>query len=360
MNFSNIIILLTAFLLTLLFIPVLRKAAVYFGLVDKPGQRKIHIKPIPLVGGLGIYFAVTLTLAFIWPVHAIILNFKNPFIATTILLIMGVIDDRFDLNALLKLSVQLLLAHYTFMQGIKIESLHGLFGIFDLSGDFQYILTIIIIAGVINAFNLMDGIDGLAGGIGITGFGIFSYLAVLTNQTQLLLIFIALTGALLAFLYFNLSQKQKIFMGDAGSMMIGYILVVSGINLLQNAGTSGDLSIAAAIVVSVLMIPVYDAIRVFKGRMKKGKSPFFADKSHLHHLLLSLGFSHRSITINILILMFSLIVIGYFFLMKNGITWSFFVTIIILIIATNLLQYFQKLNLWKSRIKKMEIHSGQF
>lgn len=358
MNFSNIIIPLTAFLLTLLFIPVLRKIAVYFDLVDKPGQRKIHIKPIPLVGGLGIYLAVSLTLAFIWPVHATVSAFKNPFIATTILLIMGVIDDRFDLNALLKLSVQLLLAHYTFMQGIKIESLHGLFGIFDLSGDIQYILTIVIIAGVINAFNLMDGIDGLAGGISITGFVIFSYLAALTNQTQLLMIFIALTGALLAFLYFNLSHKQKIFMGDAGSMMIGYILVVSGINLLQNAGTSGDLSVVTAGVVTVLMIPVYDAIRVFRGRMKKGKSPFFADKSHLHHLLLSLGFSHRSVTINILILMLSLIIINYCIFIKTGITCSVFFSLILLIFTTGILQYLQKLTEWKSKIKNMESNSG--
>lgn len=201
-------------------------------LVDKPNHRKLHQAPVPLVGGVTVFVATTLALMLSLPLEFEVYRYKNVFVAPFILLLIGVIDDRFDLRASIKLAIQLILAHFVFEQGIRIESLHGLIGIYQLASWAQYVLTVVVITGVVNVFNLMDGIDGLAAGISILGFAVFGVLSLLTGQVMMALVFFTLTGSLLSFLRFNLSKKQKIFMGDAGSIVIGFVLVVSSITLL--------------------------------------------------------------------------------------------------------------------------------
>lgn len=343
-----------SFVFAYLMIPVLRIAAIRVGLTDKPNARKVHASAVPLVGGISIFISTFLTLSLILHEHQDILFLKNILLASLILLTVGVIDDRFDLRASPKLVIQLLLAHLIFMQGIKIESLHGLFGIFQMDEWAQYLLTIITITGVVNAFNLMDGIDGLAAGLSIIGFAVFIVLSFMTGQEMLATLFLSFLGASLAFLRLNFSKTQKVFMGDAGSLMIGFVLSVSGIKLIQEAQDTVQISTVILGVMTVMLIPVFDALRVFRKRIKAGKSPFSADKSHLHHLLLSIGLKHKFAAFTIILLLALLLATGYLLQHFFGLTFSVISIIVLFNVITSILMFNDKIISWKQRIRSLE------
>jgi UDP-GlcNAc:undecaprenyl-phosphate/decaprenyl-phosphate GlcNAc-1-phosphate transferase len=357
MNSLHFIGPLAAFLITLLVIPVLRKIAFRINMVDKPNLRKVHTTPIPLVGGVGIFIATTMALGLALPFEFDILGFKNIYFAISILLMMGVIDDFFELRATMKLAIQLILAHFIYSQGIKIESFHGIFGLYEMAEWMQYGLTVVVIAGAVNAFNLMDGIDGLAAGLAIAGLTVFTFLAILTNQYLLVLIFVIYIGGLLAFLRFNLSKSQKVFMGDAGSLMIGFILVVSGIRLIQAAQSTSNISLVILGVLAVMLVPVFDALRVFRRRVKSGKSPFSADKTHLHHLVLTTGLRHKASSLGIVGLMTGILAIGFLSYHMVGLSVAFVAMLVLFSVTTSILQFHNRLMFWKNKIKSMEIAS---
>lgn len=353
MQAQLILLPLISFIFSMLNIPSMRIFANHIGLVDKPNHRKVHTNPIPLVGGVSIFTSTVLTI-FLTLSYNDIQIYASLFIGTLILHVVGVIDDRNDLRASVKLIIQILLANYIYLQGIKIESLHGLFGVYEILSIFQYFLTIIIITGVVNAFNLMDGIDGLAAGISIISFFVFAILSYILGQFTFMLIFITLIGATLAFLFYNLGKKKKIFMGDAGSLMIGFILAVSGIKLLQSGSNQADMSHIMVGVVFVFIIPVFDALRVFSKRIKSGKSPFTADRSHLHHLVLSTGLPHKKAAALIVFLMVAIITIGYLSYSLVGITFSLLLTISMFYAVSYFLQLNDQINHWKQKIKTIE------
>jgi UDP-N-acetylmuramyl pentapeptide phosphotransferase/UDP-N-acetylglucosamine-1-phosphate transferase len=170
----------------------------------------------------------------------------------------------------------------------------GIFGIEQLPIVFQYILTVFIVAGIINAFNLIDGIDGLAGGLALidmTGFFVLFFLA---GEVSSALIVASAAGGLLAFLKYNY-HPARIFMGDTGSMILGFLLAAMGILALVISRTTTSYFIyseAAIIVFSIFILPVYDTLRVFAGRVINKKSPFSPDKTHIHHVLMKTGFNH--------------------------------------------------------------------
>lgn len=281
-------------------------------------------------------------------------EYKNVFVAPFILLLMGVIDDRYDLRATIKLAIQLVLAHFVFEQGIRIESLHGLMGIYQLAPWAQYVLTVVVITGVVNAFNLMDGIDGLAAGIAIFGFLVFGILSWLTGQVMMALVFFTLIGSLISFLRYNLSKKQKIFMGDAGSIVIGFVLVVSSIALLQVSRSSEHHSLVILGVITVLFVPVVDSLRVYRRRAKSGKSPFSADKTHLHHLILSTGLQHKRATVLILAIITFLMVLGVLGFNLLGLTFSILLMFMVFVLLTRAFKFSNKLEHWKAQIKSIE------
>lgn len=345
---------ITALLLTYILIPLIRKKAFHLLLVDNPNQRKVHHSSIPLVGGVSIFIATSLTLLLAMPFEYEILRFKNVFMATFILLLMGVIDDRFDLRASIKLAIQLIIAHFVFEQGVRIESLYGIMGVYDLAPWIQYVLTMAVIAGVVNAFNLMDGIDGLAAGMAILGFGSFSVLSFYSGEKIMTLIFLTIIGSLIAFLRFNLSKNRKTFMGDAGSIVLGFILVVSGISLIQSSQNSQNHTWITLVAVAVMFVPVMDALRVFRRRVKSGKSPFHADKTHLHHLVLSAGLPHKTATLAILVMITFLMVIAYLSFNFVGLTFSIISMLLVFYFVTSLLVFNNKLKQWKERIQAME------
>ncbi|MBU2649653.1 MAG: undecaprenyl/decaprenyl-phosphate alpha-N-acetylglucosaminyl 1-phosphate transferase [Bacteroidetes bacterium] len=297
--------------------PAIIRAGVRFELTDKPDQRKLHKNPIPTLGGIGIFLGFFLT-SVTFMIFSGNTQFYYIIASLIILFVLGILDDLKDLSPSKKFLVQFITAFLIAFSGIRIEGFYGFLGIQEIPVWFQYMLTIVIIVGVTNAFNLIDGIDGLAGGVSFINTTLIGIIFLLAGESVFSILAFALAGSLLAFLYYNF-HPAKIFMGDTGSLIIGFTLAVIGILIIQKAtviteslNLNGNIMI---VMVGIFLIPVYDTLRVFIVRMKNKKSPFRPDKNHIHHLLIETGYNH---TRSALVLYFSnLVIIGAGFMMKT-------------------------------------------
>ncbi len=345
---------LLSFALSILLIKVLRKLALKVNFVDTPNERKIHQKPIPIIGGIAIIFASSFSLLVVPQFWEFIDKYYVLIIGAFILLLVGVVDDKLSIRPILKLIIQIAIAHFVFDSGIRLESMFGIFGIYEMPLTAQYFMTVFVIVGVINSFNLMDGIDGLAVGLALSALVIFTVLSYVVKLDFLIIYFISLIGALCAFLKFNLSKSKKVFMGDAGSLVIGFILAVSGILLIQSSNGTGNIKSTLAIVIGVLALPVADSLRVYRKRIKSGISPFQADKTHFHHLVLLLGVNHKIASLLIVLFSLSIVALSILFGTYYSLTLSIILILLLFVFITNILSLYQNLNLWKTKIKKME------
>jgi UDP-GlcNAc:undecaprenyl-phosphate/decaprenyl-phosphate GlcNAc-1-phosphate transferase len=283
---------ITAFIITLLTIPPIISLIKKYRLYDLPNARKEHTSPVPTMGGIAIAAGMMMAL-FLWFPFTTEMAQVCFFFSITVLLGLGIMDDLKDLSAKYKFVIQAGLAALITLSGIRITSFDGLFGIGELSLTAQYTFTMLAIVGITNAFNLIDGIDGLAGGLGFMSLVTLGLFLIMCGDTNTALIAFALAGGILAFLYFNFNPA-RIFMGDTGSLLLGFVIAVLSIRLLQvNAAVVNPaLAHGPIFVLGIVLIPVFDTLRVFAIRMWKGKSPFEADKIHIHHLLTNNGYSH--------------------------------------------------------------------
>ncbi|HNW73950.1 MAG: MraY family glycosyltransferase [Bacteroidales bacterium] len=300
---------LTGFILCLVLIPVIIKLSARYNLVDKPNERKVHKIPISRLGGLGIVSGVLVT-APLWFLSGDKIMLIHFLLGMMLLIVIGVIDDLRELPPKIKLVGQIVAAVFLAHGGLRIDDFFGIFGIEHLPVIIQYLITAFIVAGVINAFNLIDGIDGLAGGLALIDMTGFFILFIIAGEYGLALIVASIAGSLLGFLKYNY-HPAKIFMGDTGSMVLGYVL--SGMGIMALVISRGPTSHfryteAAIMVFSIFLLPVYDTLRVFMERVLNKKSPFSPDKTHIHHLLMNTGFNHPKsakilYTANIVIIM---------------------------------------------------------
>jgi len=283
---------ITAFIVTLITIPHIISLIRKYNLFDKPSARKVHTEPIPTMGGLAIVAGMMMAL-FLWFPFSNTTPQISFFFAVAVLLTLGVMDDLKDLSAKYKFIVQAGLALLIALSGIRITSFDGMLGIYELPLSAQYTFTVLVVVGITNAFNLIDGIDGLAGGLGFMSLITLGLFLTLSGDVNTALIAFALAGGILAFMYFNLNPA-RIFMGDTGSLVLGFVVAVLGIRLMEVnlAAVNPVITHAPLFVLSIVFIPVFDTIRVFATRIWKGQSPFSADKTHIHHLLTNQGFSH--------------------------------------------------------------------
>ena len=343
-----------SFVLANICIPIIRKTALLLNLVDKPNFRKVHTQPIPLVGGIAIGFIFSLC-SFVFINEVTFINYLSILFTSYVLLIVGVVDDKIDVKAKYKLIIQLLLAFFIAFSGTRITSLYGLFGVGEINLYLQYILSVLVITGVVNAFNLMDGVDGLVGSLSLIGFILLLVAGFVYNDTTLGKICMVFIGTIIGFLKYNFS-KEKIFMGDAGSLFLGFILVSLGIRMLESqiVNKENNPLYMTLIVIAFFIIPVLDSIRVYLTRIKNGYSPFRADKSHLHHILLRLGLSHKNITIWISVLLLFLFIIGLALINKTSITLAVTILIAVFYLIMKFLVYVIHLYKWQKRIKEME------
>lgn len=295
------LIVLFSLMICFLSMPSILHVARQHLLFDDSGSfRKQHDQRIPRIGGIAIFVSFTITsLLFSRFDESLPTNYLLT--ACIILFAVGLKDDLSGVNPSTKFTVQALVAGILVILGnIRLTSLYGVFGLYDLPYVFSVLFSIVVIIFIINAFNLIDGVDGLAGTISIVVNTTFAFLFIYMDRPGLAAVSLAMVGAVIGFLRYNYTPA-KIFMGDTGSLLLGLISVVLAINFIElNKFTpinQPTVYAAPAIAVAILIIPIFDTIRVFTLRILKGTSPFIADNNHIHHRLLRLGLNHMQTTI---------------------------------------------------------------
>jgi UDP-GlcNAc:undecaprenyl-phosphate GlcNAc-1-phosphate transferase len=242
-----------------------------------------------------------------------------------IVFFIGIKDDILIIDPVKKLAGQIFaIVLIAVFAGVRITNLYGLFHIGQLPYVASILLTVFVFIVIINGFNLIDGIDGLASGIGILTSTVFGLWFWMTGYMACTILSFSLVGTLTAFFYFNVfSKTNKIFLGDTGSMIIGFVMGVLACRFLQfESLAQGSTAIPSAptVVCGVLIVPLFDSLRVFILRVKQGNSPFKADRQHIHHRLLQLGCTHLEATLILIGVNIFFIVLSYM-LRGIGIVW---------------------------------------
>ena len=315
--------MLCSFLLTFYTIPTVVKISRRKNLMDEPGARSSHLRKIPNLGGISMFYSLAVCASIF--AFELFEMYKFLFASLVILLYIGVMDDIVVMRAYKKLFAQIIVTSLMVIgSDVRIRSFFGLFGVYELNYFFSVAISIFTFIVLINAFNLIDGIDGLAGGYSILCSAMFgiSYYRLGEYNYPLVVLSGVIIGCVIGFLYFNLSnyRNNKIFMGDTGSMILGFLLAFTAICFIDifidkelPEVPRYYLQSAPAIAMAILILPIIDTLNVFIIRICNGKSPFVADKNHIHHSLLKLGLTHRRSTVYILMYYIFIVSVAYFF-----------------------------------------------
>lgn len=295
-SYQILISMVLSFAVTWRAIPVIINICNLKGLMVDPIKRSSHETPTPTFGGVAI-FASTLLGYMLWNFNDEGYLLHKVFAGLVILFFLGIKDDLFALDALKKLASQVLVAILVVVgSDLRVTSFFGIFGIYELPYIISVLFTIFLIVALINSFNLIDGVDGLSGGIGMISSAGFALWFALNNEWSLACLGFSLSASLLGFLRYNFSQNNKIFMGDTGSLIVGFIVAILAIKFVElnvyNTNPNSVYRNAPIIAIILLCVPIFDTLRVFGLRIIKGKSPFKADRLHLHHLMVDNGLSH--------------------------------------------------------------------
>jgi UDP-GlcNAc:undecaprenyl-phosphate/decaprenyl-phosphate GlcNAc-1-phosphate transferase len=287
-----------AFLITFFAIPIIIQVSKDKKLFDEPDERKVHKMVIPTLGGLGIFAGFIIATLMGVP-SGIASELQYFAAAATVIFFLGLKDDILVLSASKKFIGQLIAAGIVIkFGGVQISNMHGFLGINEIPHVASIVLTLFTIIVITNSFNLIDGVDGLAGSLGVLTTLVFGTYFFFAGQLTYAVMAFALAGSIIAFLIYNFSPA-KIFMGDTGSLLIGLInaiLVIKFINIAGNPAVKLPLEASPALGFAILMIPLFDTLRVFTLRILDRRSPFSPDRIHVHHFLLDLGFTHRMVT----------------------------------------------------------------
>lgn len=313
---------LFSFLITFFSIPTILKISRKKNLMDEPGVRSSHLRKIANLGGIAIFYSIGICA----PIFAYELFdlYKFLFASLVILLYVGVMDDIVVMRAYKKLVAQIVVSSLVVIgSDIRIRNLFGIFGIYEINYFVSVIFSIITFIILINAFNLIDGIDGLAGGYSLICSGLFgiSYYRLGEYNYPLVILSAIIIGSVLAFLYYNLSnyRTSKIFMGDTGSMLLGFLLAFTSISFIDIFIDKKlpdvpryHLQSAPVVAVAILILPIVDTLNVIIIRLINGKSPFDADKNHIHHKLLKLNLTHRRSAFYIILYYLFVVSLAYY------------------------------------------------
>lgn len=337
-------------------IPPIIRVAREKKLFDPPNERKVHSAAIPPLGGVAIFMAFTLSIILssygltFYPIRYMIA-------AIIIMFFVGLMDDMIDISARKRFIVQIgSVLILISMANLCITNLHGLFGIHQIPFLPGAMLTLFVVVAIINAFNLIDGIDGLASGLAMMASFILGSWFFLADYIQFSIIAFALAGSLAGFFLFNVfGKKNKLFMGDTGSLVVGMILAILIIRFNEvNIDKSVLYSIGAAPSVSfaLVMIPLIDTLRVMTIRISSGRSPFSPDKNHIHHRLLELFPNHLTVTLimvgsNLLMILLALVLNK----LLSSVTFQFVIIFTASVLLSFLPSYLVKLVKARSTVK---------
>jgi len=283
---TELLIFLIPCAATIFLLPRFASIASELGLVDHPNRRKVHAVAKPLVGGLGMSLGVVFGCLLFLPLT----HMRGYYAGAILLVVVGFFDDFREVNHRMKFIAQAVATILViYFNSVSLHTFGDLLHIRPINFSALAVpMTLIGFLGVINAINMIDGIDGLAGGISLIAFISFGYLAYLDNHRDIMLLSIALSGVLVAFMRYNW-HPARLFMGDAGSLFLGFSAAFVSVALTQEPNSTAR-PVAPLL---ILAVPIVDTLTVMTKRLLKGKSPFYPDKTHLHHVLLKFGFSKR-------------------------------------------------------------------
>lgn len=309
--------------ITFFTVPTIIKISRRKNLMDEPGIRSSHLRKIPNLGGIAIFYSIAICASIF--AYELFDNFKFLFASLVVLLYIGVMDDIVVMRAYKKLFAQIIVSCLIVLgSDVRIRSFFGIMGVYELNYVYSVLFSIVTFIILINAFNLIDGIDGLAGGYSLICSALFgvSYFRLGEYHYPLVVLSAVIMGAVLGFLYYNLSnyRTNKIFMGDTGSMILGFLLAFTAMCFIDIFIDKENpmipryhLMSAPAVAVAILILPVVDTLNVILIRLFKGKSLFTADKNHIHHKLLRLGLTHRRSSFYIICYYLLIVAFAYFF-----------------------------------------------
>lgn len=315
-----------SFLLTFYLVPKIIRVVHHKELMDHPNARSSHKQLTPTFGGISFYVVLILVLLFLGKHvddEGVSMNIVG---GITILLFTGLKDDLVVISNISKLIGQIsAVCVFLFLTNYTNIDFFGAFGLSEVNGVLGFGFMLVLMLSIINSFNLIDGIDGLAASIGAITLLLFGIIFYQLEQTLFCVICFGLVGSLIAFLRFNFSKKKKIFMGDTGSLILGFIVAVMSVKFL----TLGEMEFqrisvvpqnAFFALVAIIIFPFFDMMRVFTLRILNKKNPFLADKNHTHHILLNRGNSHTKSSM--LIVFTSIVITVLLFLVSKEVNNS--------------------------------------
>lgn len=350
----NIYYYLVAFIISLFTVPIIVYIARKKNILYQPNNRSSHTLPIPAFGGIAIFLGFTIGILFLnnfdLPQYWIILA------AAAFIFALGLIDDLIEIRSLKKLIILTAISiGVSFLDGLTISNLHGLFQIYQIPKYIGIPLTALVVLVVINAINLIDGIDGLASGIGILNLGFYAYSFYLHGDFHYSCFNIIMVSSIVAFLIYNLSgYRFKIFMGDSGSLFLGFIISMSILRFLNidEATINGSIHVSLVTVFSLLIVPVFDLVYVAIKRVSLGLKIYAPDKRHIHHTFLKLGFSHKLASLVLVIYTIIFFVIGQLLVKHFYSCISLGILLILAVILWTIPEYIIRKNPRKYVLKK--------
>ena len=315
-------------------------------LFDMPNERKVHHAPIPRLGGLSFFPVILITMGGFLLVYHLMgyksdsmqTNTSYEFLALAVgsmmLFLVGLADDLIGVGYKQKFVVQIMAASLLVASGVWIKSLDGLFGVYDVPAWFGMPFTVLIVVYVTNAINLIDGIDGLASGLCAISLVALAGLHIWLHMYSYALLCISAIGVIIPFWYYNVfgnaMRGRKLFMGDSGSLSLGYILSFLMIHLSTvdiSPRIPGDYNMVLAF--TTMLVPLLDVVRVVGHRLRNGKNPFLPDKSHIHHKLLRCGLRVRQVMVSICMLSLMFILINVALIGSVNITFILLIDLIV-------------------------------
>ena len=311
-----------AFFATLWIHPKILRIAILKNLVDNPDARKLQRNPVPVMGGLAVFFGIVAGLcssqiAFFSPGVFVLMA------AMTIMLYTGTIDDILDLTPRTRFIIEIVVVAFIMLvNNSGINHFWGLWGIDFIPVWIAGPLTIFAAVGIINAINLIDGVNGLSSGFCFMASVMFAIMLYISGNTHMTILAVTAAGAIIPFFLHNVfGNTTKMFIGDGGTLVIGTMMSMFVVSILKGSSLSANLANDGMglipFTLAVLAVPVFDTLRVMSTRILKKQSPFHPDKTHLHHMFIELGFSHIGTTVSILTLNF-LIILTWFVSYKLG------------------------------------------
>lgn len=278
------IAMLVSFVMAILITPLVRRFAFLIGAVDHPNARKVHLRTMPRIGGLAIFIAFLIGYSLLLPTS----RYNDAIlIGAVVIILTGLIDDRFQLNARIKLMGQMIATVVVLNAGMRIELVNLPFDQQLYLGAWSIPVTCLWLIGITNAINLIDGLDGLAAGVSSIALGTIALLAIIQGNVYLTMMALLLLASTLGFLVHNF-YPAKIFMGDTGALFLGYMLAVFSLIGFKNVTL-----FSLVVPVLLLGLPISDTIFAIVRRLVQGRPPMSPDKSHMHHQLIDMGFTTR-------------------------------------------------------------------